>query len=117
MACNRLFGEGAGDLIAPTNENSYFSISRVDLKVFNREIFNLIIDFQQLYGLVQQLGETHVAYQAMFVANQMVTFSELGEYTKARELATEFFSQTSAGEKAHTLYALGHCHIGEFTWF
>src|SRR5689334_15599181 len=70
LACNRLFGEGAGDLIAPTDNNRTFSVNRVDLRVFNRDIWNLIIDFQQLHGMANELNNTHVGYQAMFVGKK-----------------------------------------------
>jgi hypothetical protein len=48
----------------------------------------------------------------MFVANEIVTiFSDEEDVAKCRQLASEFFSE-GVGSKAHTLHAMGHCHIG-----
>jgi len=45
--------------------------------VFNRDIFELITDFEMLYGISEHLNNTHIGYQAMFVANEMVNMYKM----------------------------------------
>ncbi|OXA64483.1 alpha-mannosidase 2C1 isoform X2 [Folsomia candida] len=114
MACNDMFGAGAGDMIAPEDRNRFYGFGRVDLVIFNRENFNLRVDIDMLYQMADRLGDSHIGYQAMFVANEIVTTLQdsdsVANVTKCRALATAFFNQKT-GEKSHTLHAMGHCHI------
>lgn len=43
-----------------------------DIALFREDIFQLYTDLEMLNGIASNLGDTHIGYQAMFVANQMV---------------------------------------------
>ena len=53
MACNGLFGAGDNGLIAPTDPNRTFSLQQVDIAVFDREVYGLVLDMEILYGMAK----------------------------------------------------------------
>ncbi|AWP08416.1 putative alpha-mannosidase 2C1 [Scophthalmus maximus] len=114
MACNGLFGNGRGSMIAPPDPNRKFSVKRAELVVFNRDVRELLTDFEMLIDIVKELGEGEQrGYQALFTVNEMVNLcepSDPGSFSKAHSLAHNFFSQRN-GESQHTVHAMGHCHI------
>lgn len=77
MACSDMFGGGNGDMIAPPDNNRHYTLQNADIAVFNRDNFNLTVDFDQINGIAEQLSTTHVGYQAMFVANEMVNLLQV----------------------------------------
>ncbi|XP_072242006.1 alpha-mannosidase 2C1 isoform X2 [Leuresthes tenuis] len=114
MACNGLFGAGQGSMIAAPDPNRKFSVQRAELVVINRNVRELLTDFEMLVDIVKELGEGEQrGYQALFTVNEMVNLCDPADpssFSKARSLAHKFFSQRN-GESQHTVHAMGHCHI------
>ncbi|XP_028305460.1 LOW QUALITY PROTEIN: alpha-mannosidase 2C1 [Gouania willdenowi] len=114
MACNGLFGAGQGSMIAAPDPNKLFSVQRAELVIFNREVRELLTDFETLVDIVKELGEGEQrGYQALFTLNEMVNVCDpfdFSSFPKARNMARGFFSQRN-GESQHTVHAMGHCHI------
>lgn len=53
MACNGLFGAGQGSQIAAPDPNRKFSVQRAELVVFNRDVRELLTDFEMLVDIVK----------------------------------------------------------------
>ncbi|XP_068595309.1 alpha-mannosidase 2C1 [Brachionichthys hirsutus] len=114
VACNGLFGAGQGSMIAAPDPNRRFSLQKAELVVFNRDVQELLTDFEMLIDIVKELGDgDQRGYQALFAANEMVNIcdpSDPRSFSKAHDLAHKFFKQRN-GESQHTAHAMGHCHI------
>ncbi|KAM3869694.1 alpha-mannosidase 2C1 [Diretmus argenteus] len=114
LACNGLFGAGKGSMIAAPDPSRTYSVQKAELVVFNRDVRELLTDFEMLIDIVKQLGEQEQrGYQALFTANEMVNLCDPanpGPFDEARNLARKFFSQRN-GQSQHTVHAMGHCHI------
>ncbi|KAM9854997.1 alpha-mannosidase 2C1 [Aulostomus maculatus] len=114
MACNGLFGAGQGSMIAAPDPSRKFSVQKAELVIFNRDVRELLTDFEMLIDIVKELGEGQQrGYQALFTVNEMVNLCDPrdpGSFSKAHSLAHKFFSQRN-GESQHTVHAMGHCHI------
>ncbi|XP_074773839.1 alpha-mannosidase 2C1 isoform X1 [Athene noctua] len=114
LACNGLFGAGKGSLIAPPDPDRRFTLSKAELVVFNRDVYELLMDLEILLDMAQLLGEENQrSFQALYTANQMVNMCDVMDpstFPAARDLAAAIFSQRN-GESQHTIHAVGHCHI------
>lgn len=53
MACNGLFGAGQGSQIAAPDPNRKFSVQKAELVVFNRDVLNLLTEFEMLVDMVK----------------------------------------------------------------
>uniref|UniRef100_A0A8C9FCJ7 Alpha-mannosidase 2C1 n=1 Tax=Pavo cristatus TaxID=9049 RepID=A0A8C9FCJ7_PAVCR len=114
LACNGLFGAGKGSMIAPPDPDRRFTLSKAELVVFNRDVYELLVDLEILLDMAQLLGEENQrSFQALYAANQIVNVCDVKDpstFPAARELAAVIFSQRN-GESQHTIHAMGHCHI------
>lgn len=114
MACNSLFGAGQGSMIAAPDPNRMFSVQKAQLIVFNRDVQELLTDFEMMVDIVKELGEEQQrSYQCLFTVNEMVNLcdpSDRSTYPKTHSLAQAFFNQHN-GQSQHTVHAMGHCHI------
>lgn len=114
LACNGLFGAGQGSMIAAPDPNRKFSLQKAELVVFNRDVRELLTDFEMLVDIVKILGEGEQrGFQALFTANEMVNLCDPANpssFAAARSLAQKFFAQKN-GESQHVVHAMGHCHI------
>ncbi|XP_035191627.1 alpha-mannosidase 2C1 isoform X3 [Oxyura jamaicensis] len=114
LACNGLFGAGKGTMIAPPDPDRRFTVSKAELVVFNRDVYELLVDLEILLDMAQLLGEENQrSFQALYAANQMVNVCDVTDpatFPAARDLAAAIFSQGN-GESQHTIHAMGHCHI------
>ncbi|KAM6060838.1 LOW QUALITY PROTEIN: alpha-mannosidase 2C1 [Theristicus caerulescens] len=114
LACNGLFGAGKGSMIAPPDPDRRFTLSKAELVVFNRNVYELLVDLEILLDMAQLLGEENQrSFQALYTANQMVNVCDVMDpstFPAARDLAAAIFSQRN-GESQHTIHAVGHCHI------
>ncbi|XP_006817807.1 alpha-mannosidase 2C1-like [Saccoglossus kowalevskii] len=113
MACNEMFGTGNG-LINPPDKNKLFTLSKAEIVIFDRDVYNLIMDFEVLIGIVKNLpDDSQRGYQALYTANTMVNMCNIYDrdsYKKAKDCAKKFLSQQN-GDSQHTVHAMGHCHI------
>ncbi|KAK2524521.1 Man2c1 [Columba guinea] len=114
LACNGLFGAGKGSMIAPPDPDRRFTLSKAELVVFNRDVYELLVDLEILLDMAQLLGEENQrSFQALYTANQMVNVCDVTDpstFPAAHDLAAAIFSQRN-GESQHTIHAMGHCHI------
>uniref|UniRef100_A0A8C2IWH1 Alpha-mannosidase 2C1 n=1 Tax=Cyprinus carpio TaxID=7962 RepID=A0A8C2IWH1_CYPCA len=114
LACNGLFGAGQGCMIAAPDPNGKFTLQKAELVVFNRDVRELLTDFEMLVDIVKMLGEGEQrGFQALFTANEMVNLCDPADpssFAAARSLAHKFFAQKN-GESQHVVHAMGHCHI------
>ncbi|KFR15937.1 Alpha-mannosidase 2C1, partial [Opisthocomus hoazin] len=114
LACNGLFGAGKGSMIAPPDPDRRFTLSKAELVVFNRDVYELLVDLEILLDMARLLGEENQrSFQALYAANQMVNACDVMDpstFPAARDLAAAIFSQRN-GESQHTIHAVGHCHI------
>uniref|UniRef100_A0A8C3LKI4 Alpha-mannosidase 2C1 n=1 Tax=Chrysolophus pictus TaxID=9089 RepID=A0A8C3LKI4_CHRPC len=114
LACNGLFGAGKGSMIAPPDPDRKFTLSKAELVVFNRDVYELLVDLEILLDMAQLLGEENQrSFQALYAANQIVNVCDVKDpstFPAAQELAAAIFSQRN-GESQHTIHAMGHCHI------
>ncbi|KTG45452.1 hypothetical protein cypCar_00008256 [Cyprinus carpio] len=113
LACNGLFGAGQGCMIAAPDPNGKFTLQKAELVVFNRDVRELLTDFEMLVDIVKMLGEGEQrGFQALFTANEMVNLCDPADpssFAAARSLAHKFFAQKN-GESQHVVHAMGHCH-------
>ncbi|KAM6351086.1 alpha-mannosidase 2C1 isoform 1-T1 [Alca torda] len=114
LACNSLFGAGKGSMIAPPDPDRRFTLSKAELVVFNRDVYELLVDLEILLDMAQVLGEENQrSFQALYTANEMINVCDVTDpstFPAARDLAAAIFSQRN-GESQHTIHAMGHCHI------
>ncbi|XP_008941963.1 PREDICTED: alpha-mannosidase 2C1, partial [Merops nubicus] len=114
LACNGLFGAGKGSMIAPPDPDRRFTLSRAELAVFNRDVYELLVDLEILLDMAKVLGEEDQrSFQALYTANQMINVCDVTDpstFPAARDLAATIFRQKN-GESQHTIHAVGHCHI------
>ncbi|XP_053320714.1 alpha-mannosidase 2C1 [Spea bombifrons] len=114
MACNGLFGAGQGGMIAPVDPHKMFSLQKAELAVFNRDVQELLLDFEIIYDLARLLGEDNQrSFQALYVANQMINLCDVNDHSSfgaVHKLSSSFFSQKN-GDSQHVICAMGHCHI------
>ncbi|KAJ6664182.1 hypothetical protein lerEdw1_008398 [Lerista edwardsae] len=114
VACNGLFGAGKNSMIAPPDLGKKFTLHKAELVVFNRDVHELLVDFEILLDMVKFLGEENQrSFQALYVANQMVNLCDVANpstFPDVHELACSIFGQMN-GDSQHTIHAMGHCHI------
>lgn len=53
LACNGLFGAGKGSMIAPPDPDRRFTLSKAELIVFNRDVYELLVDLEILLDMAQ----------------------------------------------------------------
>lgn len=61
VACNGLFGAGQGSMIAAPDPNRKFSVQKAELVVFNRDVRELLTDFELLTDIVKVQPTEHIA--------------------------------------------------------
>lgn len=57
VACNSMFGAGDNGYINPPDPNKTFTLKTAKLAVFREEIYQLLIDFDVLIGVVKQIQQ------------------------------------------------------------
>ncbi|XP_048338131.1 alpha-mannosidase 2C1 isoform X2 [Sphaerodactylus townsendi] len=114
VACNGLFGAGKGSMIALPDPDKKFSLQKAELVVFNRDVHELLVDFEILLDMAKLLGEENQrSFQALYAANRMVNLCDVTDpstFPTVREVARSVFGQKN-GDSQHVIHAMGHCHI------
>ncbi|XP_062926980.1 alpha-mannosidase 2C1 [Mobula hypostoma] len=114
LACNGLFGAGQDSMIAPPDPQRKFVLHKAELVVFNRDVHELLIDFEILLDMAKFLGtENQRSYQALYTANKMVNACDVADpntFAEVHRIANAFLQQKN-GESQHVVHAMGHCHI------
>ncbi|KAK0052625.1 alpha-mannosidase 2C1-like isoform X1 [Biomphalaria pfeifferi] len=114
MACNHLFGIGNSALVKPEDDLKTFTLCQAEVALFDRDVFNLILDVETLHDIAKELpNDDQRGYQALYTVNDMINHLNVADkstFRKAQEVAQHFFSQRN-GQSQHTVYAMGHAHI------
>ena len=113
-----------GDIIMPPDMNRSFQLASADLVVPNMDAWALMLDFQTLRELGDNLpGNSILQNKAITVANAIMNaFDNTDPDTilKARKLAEDVFGEgwEGKGEKIYTegsrstqIWGIVHCHI------
>ncbi|XP_040979556.1 alpha-mannosidase 2C1 isoform X3 [Aquila chrysaetos chrysaetos] len=53
LACNGLFGAGKGSMIAPPDPDRRFTLSKAELVIFNKDVYELLVDLEILLDMAQ----------------------------------------------------------------
>lgn len=56
LACNGLFGAGNGSMIAAPDPNRKYTLHKAELVIFNRDVQELLTDFEMLVDIVKVRG-------------------------------------------------------------
>ncbi|KAG2194972.1 hypothetical protein INT47_002828 [Mucor saturninus] len=114
MACNGMFGAASNGLISPPDPSRFFNLNEVDLAVPNKLAWELLYDFQIIFGMAKELAEDSLrGSQALFCANNIINVFVPGDDQSLRQglkIAQEFLVSKN-GDAQHEIYAIGHCHI------
>ncbi|XP_059170192.1 alpha-mannosidase 2C1-like [Physella acuta] len=114
MACNHLFGIGSLALVKPEDDKRTFTLAQAEVAVFDRDVYNLILDVETLHDIAEELPEDNQrGYQALYAVNDIINHLDVTDrrtFRGAQDVAQNFFDQRN-GQSQHTLYAMGHAHI------
>ncbi|XP_061176887.1 alpha-mannosidase 2C1-like [Saccostrea echinata] len=114
MACNGILGVGGDSMIGPPDMNRTFTLSQAEIAIFDREVYDLILDVETLHDMAKHMTEeTERGYQALYTVNHLINSLDLNDrstYAKAHQIAEKFFQQRN-GESQHVMYAMGHAHM------
>ncbi|CAL1528910.1 unnamed protein product [Lymnaea stagnalis] len=114
MACNHLFGIGNVAIVTPEDDQKRFTLNQAEVAVFDRDVFNLILDVETLHDIAKELPEDDQrGYQALYAVNDIMNqldVTDKSTFRRVQEIAEHFFTQRN-GQSQHTLYAMGHAHI------
>ncbi|OQV19664.1 Alpha-mannosidase 2C1 [Hypsibius exemplaris] len=113
VACNDLFGAGAGGMINPPDMGRMFAVKKAKIAVFDREVWELFTDLEVIVGMAKSLPENDPRnHDAMYLANHIVNVMKTtdAKISEVRKLTQTFFSRKN-GDSQHKIFALGHCHI------
>jgi alpha-mannosidase len=113
MACNGLFGAGAG-VIGPPDPNRYFQVTTSALVVPNPLAWQLYYDFQIISSMARDLPEhSELAVKALKVGNDIINAFVPGndESLKEGHRIAKTLLDRKGNDKRHHIIATGHCHI------
>ncbi|GJQ14874.1 hypothetical protein GpartN1_g6665.t1 [Galdieria partita] len=114
MACNGLFGNGAGGTEEPPDPSRKFQLSEVAVAVFRRDIWNILCDFTIIKDMAIHLPKGDPwRERALVVANSFInefSFHDTKKVAKSQKILQDFLKQKN-GDGQATIAAVGHCHI------
>jgi alpha-mannosidase len=125
MACNGMFGNAVGDSIQPPDPNRYFQLSKADIVSINVAARALFVDFWIIGDAAREFpDDSPQAHEAQQIANAIVDVFEISGGTQksieeGRSIAEKYIGTKVNSEKVYdndkavTVYAIGHCHIGK----
>lgn len=121
MACNGMFGVGAGNAIFPPDPNRFFQLARAEICAVNVQARRLRLDIWIIGDAAKQLPEdSWEQHAAMDVANRIIDTFELNNQKtilQAREIAAGYIGNNVDSAKVYDsdqtplVYGIGHCHI------
>jgi alpha-mannosidase len=115
VACNGLFGNSEWNVgPTPPNPDKRCPLKTAHAALFDREAWDLFYDYAVVADMAEHLPrDSQRARAAVRAANAVINACDLADRTSwpaARAIAQAFLAQTG-GAAAHTLWAVGHCHI------
>uniref|UniRef100_A0A8D0D5E0 alpha-mannosidase n=1 Tax=Sander lucioperca TaxID=283035 RepID=A0A8D0D5E0_SANLU len=98
VACNGLFGAGQGSMIASPDSNRKFSVQKAELVVFNRDVRELLTDFEMLIDIVkaQQFQWVKSWYPGLF--SQIQHYVKKGQFIPVGGTWVEMDGNLPSGE-------------------
>uniref|UniRef100_A0A8B9RDR1 alpha-mannosidase n=1 Tax=Astyanax mexicanus TaxID=7994 RepID=A0A8B9RDR1_ASTMX len=98
LACNGLFGAGQGSMIAAPDPNRKYTLQKAELVVFNREVQELLTDFEMLLDIVkaQQFQWVKDWYPGLF--SQIQHFVQKGQFVPVGGTWVEMDGNLPSGE-------------------
>lgn len=90
LACNGLFGAGKGTMIAPPDPDRRFTVSNAELVVFNRDVYELLVDLEILLDMAQVCAPVLSSFPPpsttpSFYPLLLLLFQDLSSYQEALE--------------------------------
>ncbi|KAJ2798699.1 Glycoside hydrolase, 38 vacuolar alpha mannosidase, partial [Coemansia helicoidea] len=114
VACNGLFGNGEGTVIAAPAEDKHFTLKRAELAVWNSGARALLQELLILRAAAKALpGDSPRGWQALVAANDIINLFDARDQKSiaaGRAVSARFFA-ARGGESNHQVYAIGNCHI------
>jgi alpha-mannosidase len=115
MACCGMFGNpGPGGFLAPPDPKKSFTLKIAELAVYDKDAWDLFFDLNLILDMSKELDENDTrGWQAIETARKIVNALQTDDrstWPAAKAISAEFLSKKS-GERAHTIFATGHCHI------
>lgn len=115
LACNGLFGNGAGGMINPPDENRRYRLSSCELREYDPQSIKLHLSMQILHDLINTYGaDSNIGRPALFVANRVMnTFHHDNQQASIEECLkiTQGFFASGGGNINFEVFAVGNCHI------
>ncbi|XP_076038916.1 alpha-mannosidase 2C1-like [Oratosquilla oratoria] len=113
MACNKTFKMEKDGLInqKQKDEGQNFKLEVAELRLFDRDVYNLVMDLQIMYDLAKYLPDDPRGYEALYAANHIINAVSTDNWSIAKQTAADFFAKSKNGSRAHCLALMGHCHI------
>uniref|UniRef100_A0A672RDD3 Alpha-mannosidase 2C1 n=1 Tax=Sinocyclocheilus grahami TaxID=75366 RepID=A0A672RDD3_SINGR len=98
LACNGLFGAGKGSMIAAPDPNRKFTLQKAELVVFNRDVRELLTDFEMLVDIVkaQQFQWVKSWYPNLF--SEIKQFVQKGQFIPVGGTWVEMDGNLPSGE-------------------
>uniref|UniRef100_A0A671UTI6 Alpha-mannosidase 2C1 n=1 Tax=Sparus aurata TaxID=8175 RepID=A0A671UTI6_SPAAU len=98
VACNGLFGAGQGSMIAAPDPNRKFSVQKAQLVVFNRDVQEVLTDFEMLVDIVkaQQFQWVQSWYPGLF--SQIQDYVKKGRFIPVGGTWVEMDGNLPSGE-------------------
>uniref|UniRef100_A0A8C1SDX2 Alpha-mannosidase 2C1 n=1 Tax=Cyprinus carpio TaxID=7962 RepID=A0A8C1SDX2_CYPCA len=98
LACNGLFGAGQGCMIAAPDPNGKFTLQKAELVVFNRDVRELLTDFEMLVDIVkaQQFQWVKSWYPSLF--SEIKQFVQKGQFIPVGGTWVEMDGNLPSGE-------------------
>eukprot|EP00871_Galdieria_phlegrea_P001735 jgi/Galph1/2562/GphlegSOOS_G1192.1 len=114
MACNGLFGNGAGGTEEPPDVNRRFVLEEAALAIFHRRIWDVLCDLTIVKDMAIHLPKGSAwRERALHIANSVINefqFEKPQTIDKCQEILEKFLKQKN-GEGQCKVIAVGHCHI------
>jgi alpha-mannosidase len=119
-SANGLFGNGNGGTINAPDPGRHYELKSVDLVVYNEQTLSLMTDLRIIKDMIKFLGvdQNPRGAEALATANLVINTINNPQYSLIEDedvsvalgITRKFLSQKN-GSTAHTVYAVGHCHI------
>lgn len=113
MACNGMFGTSSTGMIQPPDPDRTFTFRTAHIARFDREYYDLYLDFVLVSDIAKHQPETLRGKQALRAANAAINRLHVEDRTSwagARALLREFLAHSN-GSSVGVISAVGHCHI------
>lgn len=84
VACNDLLGAGQGSMIAAPDPNRMFSVQKAELVVFNRDVRELLTDFEMLIDIVKVQSHKTLLYISWSLMKININICHFSSFTGTR---------------------------------